>query len=233
MITIGRWKGINDICDTRLKELSTKLPAAILNSKSDNTVKKYIYGFKAWCNWCNTFDSVKHIPASDIHISLYIISLIQKLCSVAKINEVVYSIGWAHEVSGFENPCDTFLVKSVVEGARRQLSRPCTKKEPITPEILRQLVDRFGKTTNLYDKRIVTMCLIGYAGFLRFSEIVGIRGCDIKFFYLYVSIFIEKSKTDKYREGSYVIIAKTNTPTCPVNMLLDYVNCAGISLHEE
>jgi hypothetical protein len=33
--------------------------------------------------------------------------LIQKLCSVAKINEVVYSIGWAHEVSGFENPCDS------------------------------------------------------------------------------------------------------------------------------
>ena len=162
MLTIGRWKGINDICDTRLKELSTKLPATILNSKADNTVKKYKYGFKAWCNWCNTFDSVKHIPASDIRISLYIISLIQKLCSVAKIFEVVYSIGCLfHEVSGFENPCDTFLVKSVVEGARRQLSRPCTKKEPITPEILRQLVDRFGKTTNLYDKRIVTMCLIG------------------------------------------------------------------------
>ena len=80
---------------------------------------------------------------------------------MAKINEVVYSIGWAHEISGFENPCDSFLVKSVVEGARRQLSRPFTKKEPITPEILRQLVDRFGKTTNLYDKRIVTMCLIG------------------------------------------------------------------------
>jgi hypothetical protein len=28
LITIGRWKGINDICDTCLKELSTKLPAA-------------------------------------------------------------------------------------------------------------------------------------------------------------------------------------------------------------
>jgi len=39
LFTIGRWKRINDICDTRLKELSTKLPAAILNSKSDNTVK--------------------------------------------------------------------------------------------------------------------------------------------------------------------------------------------------
>ena len=36
------------------------------------------------------------------------------------------------------------------------------------------------------------MCLIGYGGFPRFSEIVGIRGSDIKFFDLYVSIFIEK-----------------------------------------
>jgi hypothetical protein len=51
---------------------------------------------------------------------------------VAKINEVVYSIGWAHEVSGFENPCHSFLVKSVVEGARRQLSHPCTKIKVIT-----------------------------------------------------------------------------------------------------
>jgi hypothetical protein len=80
------------------------------------------------------------ISASDIHISLYIISLMQTLCSVAKINEVVYSIGWAHEVSGFENPCESCLVKSVVEGARRQLSRPCTKKEPITPDILQFVV---------------------------------------------------------------------------------------------
>ena len=43
----------------------------------------------------------------------------------------------------------------------------------------------------------------------------------------------EKKVRHKYREGSYVIIAKINTPTCPVNILLDYVNCAGISLHEE
>jgi hypothetical protein len=64
---------------------------------------------------------------------------------VAKLKEVVHCIGWAHEVLGFENPCDSFPAKRVVEGARRQLCRPCTKNEPITPEFLRQLVDRFGK----------------------------------------------------------------------------------------
>lgn len=77
------------------------------------------------------------------------------------------------------------------------------------------------------------MCLIGFAGFLRFAEIVQIRACDIQFFNLYVSIFIEKSKTDKYRQGNYVIIAKTNTPTCPVAMLLDYINCAKIEMSDD
>jgi hypothetical protein len=51
------------------------------------------------------------------------------------------------------------------------LAHKTTKKEPITPEILAQLVDRFaGKDADLGDLRIVTWCLVGFAGFLRFNE---------------------------------------------------------------
>jgi hypothetical protein len=47
------------------------------------------------------------------------------------------------------------------------------KKEPITPEILKQIVTKYGTvSSNLKDLRLVTMCLICYAGFLRFSELV-------------------------------------------------------------
>lgn len=66
------------------------------------------------------------------------------------------------------------------------------------------------------DLRIITICLLGYAGFLRFSEIVNIRRSDISFQDQHVSIFIQKSKTDKYNEGSRVCIAETGTKTCPV-----------------
>ena len=72
------------------------------------------------------------------------------------------------------------------------MSKPIIKKEPITPEILHRLVSEFGHNNNLYDKRIVTMCLIGYAGFLRFSELAHIRAYDLSFQSACVSIFIEK-----------------------------------------
>ncbi|VDI82350.1 Hypothetical predicted protein [Mytilus galloprovincialis] len=208
---LGRWTEFHKEKDKSLKGLLFKLPEIVLKSKAQNTVKKYNYAFRSWCKWCKNYDSVNSMPATDYHVSLYLIYLMQNECSSSKIEEVIYSIAWAHNIAGYNNPCASELVKkNVAEGAKRQLSRPCSKKEPITPEILTQLVNRFGSTENLLDKRIVTMCLIGYAGFLRFSEIVNIRACDIQFQSTHMSIFIEKSKTDKYRQGSCVIIAKSN-----------------------
>ncbi|CAC5393421.1 unnamed protein product [Mytilus coruscus] len=124
LFSIGRWKKFAMEKNNTLSELGSKLPELILGSKADNTRKKYNYGFKAWCKWCKNFDGVKTMPASDYHVCLYIISLLQTKCSVAKLDEVVYSFTWAHEIAGFNNPCKSLLVKSVVEGAKRQLCRP-------------------------------------------------------------------------------------------------------------
>jgi len=63
------------------------------------------------------------------------------------------------------------------------------------------------------------MILIGYAGFLRFSELVNIKRPDLKFFESYLSISITKSKTDLYREGSDVVIVKLNSFSYPVVFL--------------
>ncbi|KAK3099168.1 hypothetical protein FSP39_000438, partial [Pinctada imbricata] len=229
----GRWKKIHREDDVRLKELASQIPDTILHSKSANTFKNYNYAFKLWCKWCAQFREVNSMPASDYHVSLYIISIMQSSGSVSKINQAIYAITWAHQIAGEDNPCETFMVKSVVEGAKRQLSKPVDKKDPVTPEMLLHLVKRFGLSSNLYDKRIVTMCLVGYAGFLRFSEIVNIKACDLNFSDEYVSIFIEKSKTDKYREGRWVIIAKSDQITCPVNMLKTYISLANICLGDD
>lgn len=230
---IGRWKEFRKEKDSGLRELSAKLPEVILKSKAENTVKKYNYAFRSWCSWCKIHDSINCMPATDYHVSLYIIYLMQSNCSTSKIEEVLYSIAWAHSIAGYDNPCASNLVLNVAEGAKRQLSRPCSKKEPITPDILKKLVEQFGSNNSLYDKRIVTMCLIAYAGFLRFSELVNIRACDILFYPTHVSIFIEKSKTDKYRQGTYVIIAKTDRITCPVAFLSSYIKDANINLEDD
>ncbi|VDI13687.1 Hypothetical predicted protein [Mytilus galloprovincialis] len=178
---VGRWTKFHKEKDKSLKELLFQLPEIVLKSKAQNTVKKYNYAFRSCCKWCKNYDSLNNMPPTDYHFSLYLNYLMQNECSSSKIEEVVYSIAWAHNIAGYNNPCASELVKNEAEGAKRQLSRLCSKKEPITPEILTQLVDRFGSTDNMLDKRIMTMCLIGNAGFLRFSKKVNIRACDIQF----------------------------------------------------
>ena len=82
---------------------------------------------------------------------------------------------------------------------------------------MKQIVTKYGTTSsNLKDLRLVTMCLICYAGFLRFSELVNLKRSNIKFYSDHVNLNIEKSKTDIYREGKDVIISATNNILVPL-----------------
>ena len=119
-----------------------------------------------------------------------------------------------------------FLVKSIVEASSRVPRKPIRKAEPITPELLG--LQHYGESSNLLDIRFVCMCLLAYAGFFRISELLGIRRSNIATEDLYHKIFIEVSKTDKYREGSWVYIAKTGNFTCPYTYLIKYLEAARI-----
>jgi hypothetical protein len=51
---------------------------------------------------------------------------------------------------------------------------------------------------------------------------------NLSFYDTHVKICIESSKTDIYRQGNTVIIAKTNTDTCPVKLLPYYCKIAEL-----
>ena len=96
-------------------------------------------------------------------------------------------------------------------------------KEPISPVDIKRIVQVYGSSQNLLDLRFVTMCLLGYAGFLRFDELVNIRRNDILFEDKQINLFIQKSKTDQLKHGSWLVIGKTGKDTCPVKFLSLYL----------
>ena len=65
-------------------------------------------------------------------------------------------------------------------------------------------------------------------GFLRFGEVVKLRRCDIIINKTFLSIFIEKSKTDVYREGSWVYLTKLDTALCPIELISQYFKKGSI-----
>jgi hypothetical protein len=116
-----------------------------------------------------------------------------------------------------------------LQASKRSLAKkPVRKVQPITPEMLRSIHNNYGESSNLVDIRFVCMCLISYAGFLRISVVLNIRRNNIVFLDDHFKIFIECSKTDKYRDGAWAHIARTSTTTCPYNYLSKYLGIAKI-----
>ena len=62
------------------------------------------------------------------------------------------------------------------------------------------------------------MILSGCAGFLWFNEINQLKCKDVEFKDDYVIIKIRKGKTDVYRSGKDVLIAKGSPSACPQSM---------------
>ena len=144
----------------------------------------------------------------------------------------MYGIRWAHNLFGLSNPCESNLVKGILESAKRSPSRPIVKKEPVTPDMIFNICQKYASVyASLSDLRTAAICVTAYAGFLRFNELAYLRCCDVKFCDdKYVELFIAKSKTDIYRNGNVVILAKTGHLTCPFSLLNRYVQAAGIDL---
>ena len=48
-----------------------------------------------------------------------------------------------------------------------------------------------------------------------------------------MSIFLESSKCDQFRDGAWIVIARKDLPTCLVKALEDYISAAQINLSED
>jgi integrase len=92
------------------------------------------------------------------------------------------------------SPTESFLVKNILEGANRRLAVPTKKKEPITPELLLKMYDNLYSDNNVLNQRTICACLLACAAFLRVSELLNLRRCDIEFFPNHMSVFIHKVK---------------------------------------
>lgn len=207
------------------------LPELLRKSRADGTDRKYYGAFTRFHKWAfiNGLRGRDILPAKALTVAIYLASLIQSANSPSSVIAAFYGIKWFHDLYGLYSPTNSKLVVNVLESAKRILSKHTVKKEPITIDILTSLYLRLYSENNLKNQRIICICLVGFSGFLRSSEILNIRICDIVFSSSYMAIFIECSKTDKYRDGAWVMIAKTGTNLCPVENVKKLIKWGSLS----
>ncbi len=218
----------SSLSDPNLVHLAnTKLPDLLLASKEKSTTSSYLSAWRRWENWAASKPDIVTYPVDPFHLSLYI-SHLATTGKKSVADSAIAAIKWAHNAGGLPSPTDNPMVKMALQGHKRLTAAPTTRKQPITPQILAQLVSSHGhKNATLFDLRTLFVILTSYAGFLRFDDISSVRRKDCTFTSDRLTIHLEKSKTDQYRQGSEVTIARTYGPMCPVAVAERYFSALG------
>ena len=153
--------------DPELSRLASCLPLRCVGAKADSTTERYSRAFEKFRFWASSYKEISILPSNYLSVATYLESLLQCNSSYSALEAAVYGIRWAHNLYGFSNPCESNLVKGILESAKRSLSRPIVKKEPATPDMIFSICQKYAsENASLSDLRTAAICVTAYAGFL-------------------------------------------------------------------
>jgi integrase len=204
-------------------------------SRAPNTRRAYRFDLEDYEVWCRSMrlDDPRH-PET---VRSYVAALARPNgarkqapngCKVSTIMRRLSAIAWAATTAGYSDPTKDPRVRDIVAGIRRMLRIEPERKKPLTIELVRELVATFGDS--LHDRRDRALVLLGLAGGLRRSELVGL---DVEHLVREpegIVAHLPRSKTDQEGRGRDVAIpyGRNGLGTCPIRAYEEWVAAASI-----
>lgn len=84
----------------------------------------------------------------------------------------VCRLHWLHQAAGLQPISGATLVQAALAGFRHMLAQPKVRKEPVTADMLKAMVDAEGPEPSLSEVRLLAVCLLAFAGFLHCEELL-------------------------------------------------------------
>jgi integrase len=195
-------------------------------SKAENTLRGYRTDWRDFCGWCEGH-VVCPLPAAPEAVASYIAECAGRL-KVGSIQRRFNAISEAHKAVGVESPTHVPIVANTLKGIRRTIGTAPEQKAPALTDDIRAMVDATDQ--GLIGARDRALVLLGFAGALRRSELVGLDVADCSFGKDGLTLTLRRSKTDQDAAGRKIGIPYgANPDTCPVRVLHEWIEQACIA----
>jgi integrase len=195
-------------------------------SRAENTTRVYRTGWAQFSTWCDGH-GVTPLPAGAETVACYVADL-AKVAKPATIDLRLAAISAAHRAAGHDTPTKEEAVRLVRRGVRRTLGTAQRQVRPLTVPELRAMLQGLG--TDPAGCRDRALLLLGFAGALRRSELVGLDVADVTGGTDGLIVCLRRSKTDQGGAGRTVGIPYgSNLATCPVRAWRAWLETSGIT----
>ncbi|NEJ95380.1 site-specific integrase [Rhizobium ruizarguesonis] len=166
-----------------LEQLADRARGYVEAASSANTRKAYAADWKHFSAWCRR-QNVAPLPSDPQVVGLYITACASgcavgtptrggKPNSVSTIERRLSALGWNYTQRGEKLDRKDRAIATVMAGIRNTHAAPPRQKEAILPEDLIAMLETLDRGT-MRGLRDRAMLLVGFAGGLRRSEVVGL-----------------------------------------------------------
>jgi integrase len=162
-----------------LRDLTNRARGYVEAASSANTRKAYASDWKHFAAWCRR-SGLTPLPPHPQTVGLYVTACASgaaergmKANSVSTIERRLSSLSWNYAQRGLSLDRKDRHIATVMAGIRNSHARPPVQKEAVMAEDIIAMIETLDRGT-LRGLRDRAMLLIGYAGGLRRSEIVGL-----------------------------------------------------------
>jgi len=158
-----------------VRRLAAAARAYAAAKDSANTARAYAADWKLFCRWCRRQGFNSEAPDPQV-VGLYLAALAAgdgvDPCAVSTIERKLSAIGAAYRAEGQRLDRQDRHIANVMAGIRRSHGRPPRQKEAVLGEDLLAMVATLANDLRGWRDRAIL--LLGFAGGLRRSEIVGL-----------------------------------------------------------
>ncbi|TCJ32398.1 integrase [Parafrankia sp. BMG5.11] len=197
-------------------------------SRSAATWRAYDADLRHFRSWCEGRPvPLVAVPASAVTVAGYITELADAGYAPSTIRRRLAAISVAHQLAHAENPTGSAEVSAVWNGIRRSRGVRPARKAALDTTLLSRVVSGLDDS-QLADVRDRALLLVGFAGCLRRSELVGLDTADLVETDDGLVVTVRRSKTDQESAGAQVGLAYGSyRPTCPVRAWRGWVAAAA------
>ena len=190
------------------------------------TLRAYEADLANFAAWCSRHNLVP-MPATPAVVGAYLAAAGEGY-AMPTLRRRVAAIARACGVAG--HPLDTKhpAIRETLRGIARKHGTPPRRAAALTTVEIRKLSRACG--AGLAGVRDRALFLVGFAGALRRSELVGLDVAQVTWTDTGMTLLIERSKTDAQGEGAQVAIPRGRSEeTCPVTALHAWLVAAAIN----
>ena len=215
---------------SNIKALKEETLINLQSSKASNTVRAYKSDFNDFELFCIK-NGFKSLPSEPKIISLYITYLSTKNAKMSTLKRRLVSIGVIHKLKGYYLDTKHPLIIENIMGIKRRKGSVQKGKKPLLINILKKVINVIDdqdkdEIKKLRDRSII---LVGFSGGFRRNEIISLDYDDLDFVTEGVKIYLKRSKTDQFGEGSTKGIPYLeNIKYCPVVSIKKWIELSKI-----